>query len=158
MLKSAARQLMILCTFGILMPTAVFASHEETDVVAILNQLETNRKLLVAENMNLAEDRKAGFWKVYDAYRAELMELNKQSFLLLSEFRDHFEELTDERANKILESYFEIEQKRLKIGSRYVANFNKVVRPRQTLRFYQIENKIESIIQSDITSVTPLVN
>ena len=107
--------------------------------------------------MNLAAEEKADFWKVYDDYRAEIITLEKQGLSLLQEFRDHFDGLTDERAAKILTGYFALEQQTLAIRSSYVDKFTQVISQQQTLRFYQIENKIEAIIQADISSVTPLV-
>jgi hypothetical protein len=139
------------------LPIAANASHNNTDVEAILVELEVNRRLLVEENMNLPVEKKEGFWKIYDDYRAEIMMHEKQGLSLLQEFRDHFDGLTDERAATILTSYFELEQKTLTIRSSYVDKFTQVITPKQTLRFYQIENKIEAIIQADISSVTPLV-
>ncbi len=139
------------------LPIAANASHNSTDIDAILVELEANRRLLVEENMNLAAEKKVDFWKVYDDYRAEIITLEKQGLSLLQEFRDHFDGLTDERAAKILTGYFALEQQTLAIRSSYVDKFTQVISQQQTLRFYQIENKIEAIIQADISSVTPLV-
>ena len=152
------RYLTALLTAVILtLPIAANASHNNTDIDAILVELEANRRLLVEENMNLAAEKKADFWKVYDDYRAEIITHEKQGLSLLREFRDHFDGLTDERAAKILTDYFALEQQTLTTRSNYVDKFTQVISQQQTLRFYQIENKIEAIIQADISSVTPLV-
>jgi hypothetical protein len=147
----------LLTAVTLALPIAANASHDNTDIEAILVELETNRKLLVEENMNLADEKKAGFWKVYDAYRTEIMVHEKQGLSLLREFRDHFDDLNNERAAKILANYFALEQETLTVRSSYIDNFTQVISQKQTLRFYQIENKLESIIQADISSVTPLV-
>ena len=139
------------------LPIAANASHNNTDVGAMLLELEANRKLLVEENMNLTAEKKEGYWNVYDDYRAEIMTHEKQGLSLLQEFRDHFDGLTDERAATILTGYFTLEQKTLTIRSSYVDKFTQIISQKQTLRFYQIENKIEAIIQAEISSVTPLV-
>lgn len=156
--SNLTRYLTVLLTAATLtLPIAANASHDNTDIEAILVELEANRKLLVEENMNLADEKKAGFWKVYDAYRTEIMVHEKQGLSLLREFRDHFDDLNNERAAKILANYFALEQKTLTVRSSYIDNFTQVISQKQTLRFYQIENKLESIIQADISSVTPLV-
>jgi hypothetical protein len=147
----------LLTAVTLALPIAANASHDNTDIEAILVELEANRKLLVEENMNLADEKKAGFWKVYDAYRTEIMVHEKQGLSLLREFRDHFDDLNNERAAKILANYFALEQETLTVRSSYIDNFTQVISQKQTLRFYQIENKLESIIQADISSVTPLV-
>jgi len=56
-----------------------------------------------------------------------------------------------------MSTYFELEQKTLAVRQAYIGKFNAVISPKQTLRFYQIENKLAAIIQADISAVTPLV-
>lgn len=140
-----------------LLPVVSFATHDDEDALAILAELEANRRAVVAENLHLQDTNAQAFWGVYDAYRAEIAELEQQGFKLLREFRDHFEEITDERANQVMASYFSLEIQTLEVRRKYVSNFNEVIPARQTLRFYQIENKLDSIIEADISSVTPLV-
>jgi hypothetical protein len=140
-----------------LIPTTAYSSHDDPKAAAILEQLEENRRLIVAENMQIAETAEADFWAVYDAYRLEIGALDAEGFNLLGEFRDHFEELTDARADKLMSRYFELEQKTLAVRKVYIDKFNAVISPKQTLRLYQIENKVDAIIQADISAVTPLV-
>jgi hypothetical protein len=141
----------------VLLPFSAFGSHNDADISKILQALEANRKLVVAENMGLTEDS-TDFWKVYDDYRIEIGKLDLQGMQLLMEFRDHFEDLTDERANRVMSSYFKLQKQELTLKEAHIANFNSILTPKQTLRFYQIENKLDSIIQADISSVTPLVD
>ena len=140
-----------------LVSTTVYSSHDDSEAAAILEQLEENRRLIVAESMHIEEAAEADFWAVYDAYRLEIGTLDAEGFNLLGEFRDHFEELTDAGADKLMSTYFELEQKTLAVRKVYIDKFNAVISPKQTLRFYQIENKVDAIIQADISAVTPLV-
>jgi len=157
MLNRFSRLLILLSTVGLcLLPAIASSAHNDPKTVAILEELEANRRLVVAENMTVAASMPA-FWDVYDAYRSEISALQNQEFNLLSEFRDHFEDLTDPRANDLMTNYFELEQKMLAVRTAYIAKFNGVISPKKTLRFYQIESKLDSIIRSDVSSVTPLV-
>jgi len=141
----------------ILLPGVAFSSDDDAEAAQLIAELEMNRRLVIDENMNLSPNEATAFWEVYDSYRRDLAGMNADGFKLLSEFRDNFEDLDDKRSDKILQSYFELQQKELVIRKKYVKKFNKVISPKQTLRFYQIENKLQSIIESDISSVTPLV-
>ena len=140
-----------------LLPGLANADHNEEEIASILTELEENRRAVVAENMALNEKDSAVFWGVYDTYRGEIAEVQKQGMTLLREFHEHFEEITDDRANQVMATYFNLEIRTLEIRQAYVSKFNEVISPKQTLRFYQIENKLDSIIQADVSSVTPLV-
>jgi hypothetical protein len=157
MFKASTRTLLLLVSAGLsLFPGIVLSAHSDSDSAAILEELEANRRLVVAENMTVAAAMPE-FWAVYDAYRQEIAELEGQGFDQLREFRDHFEEIDDTRANDLLLTYFKLEQEKLTVRSAYRAKFNEVISPKKTLRFYQVESKLDSIIRSDISAVTPLV-
>jgi calcineurin-like phosphoesterase family protein len=141
-----------------LVPAITYSAHADPEAAGILEQLEGNRRLIVAENMNVEEAAEADFWAVYDAYRLEIGALDAEGFKLLGEFRDHFDELTDDRAGNVLSSYFRLEQEILAVRQAYIGKFSAVISPKQTLRFYQIENKLDAIIHADISAVTPLVD
>ena len=156
-MNSLIRVLSLTVLGAALLPGTVMGSHDDADIAAILDDLETNRRAIVAENMNLPEGQSSAFWAVYDEYRMEMGELEMEGLMLLREFHEHFEEVTDDRANQIMAAYFSREAKALRLREKFVPHFNKVLSAKQTLRLYQIENKLEAIIQADVSSVTPLV-
>ena len=49
-----------------------------------------------------------------------------------------------------------LEEELVKIKRKYRSNFEKVLAPRATLRYYQIENKLDTIINFELASVVPL--
>ena len=158
MLTTLTRTLLLISATSLwLLPLVAHSRHDDPGAKAIFAELEANRRLIVEENMNLTAVAEPDFWAVYDSYRLEISDLEAQGFRLLSEFRDHFEDLTDARANDVMSTYFELEQKTLAVRAAYINKFNAVISAKQTLRFYQIENKLDSIIQADVSAVTPLV-
>jgi len=141
----------------LLTPLAAVADHTDDEADEILRQLEENRRLIVAENMPMEAEAEDPFWSVYDEYREKIGQLDRQGFKLLRDFRGHFDDISDEQANEVMTTYFEIERETIVVRESYIDRFNEVLTPKQTLRFYQVENKLDSIIESDISSVTPLV-
>jgi len=157
MYKDLAKTLLMLFSSALwLLPMQAHSTHNAPETQAVLDELEANRRLIVEENMPIAAAKPA-FWEVYDAYRSEISGLEAQSFTLLLEFRDHYEEITDGRANNLLVAYLDVEEQTLAVRRAYIAKFNAVISPKKTLRFYQVENKLDAIIQADISATTPLV-
>jgi len=149
--------LLIAAAFMVLSPLAANAAHDEPDIIAILAELEANRRAVVEENMALKADAGPKFWQRYEEYRSEIAALEQRGMKLLTEFRQHFDEITDDRANQIMAEYFNLEMQTLQVREKFVPRFNAVLSAKQTMRFYQIEIKLDSIIQADVSSVTPLV-
>jgi hypothetical protein len=47
---------------------------------------------------------------------------------------------------------------RVKLRKSYVKKFNKVIPPKKTVRFFQIDNKLDTIIDFALAKEIPLVN
>lgn len=55
------------------------AQDEATSNMEILRQkVAADKKLLIADNMNLTQAQAKGFWPVYDAYQQDLRHINER--------------------------------------------------------------------------------
>jgi hypothetical protein len=50
-----------------------------------------------------------------------------------------------------------IESDRLKLKKEYLPKFRKVLSEKKVARYYQLENKIEAIVNYEVAKVIPLV-
>jgi len=64
--------------------------------------------------------------------------------------------ITADKAEEILKDAIKLEKDIVKLKSKYRSKFVKVLLPRAALRYYQIENKIDTIINYDIAMIVPL--
>jgi hypothetical protein len=116
----------------------------------VREKVQADKKLLVAENMQLTEKEAKAFWPVYEAYQNELFLLRSKSIKLIS--------MTDKEAKKLLDEYMTIEGLRLKLRQAYLPKFRKVLPERKVARYYQIENKIQAVLNYELAKNIPLVN
>lgn len=137
--------------------TGVAGAQQERDVIEVVRaQINTDRQAVVAINMTLSEAQSEGFWPVYREYHGERDELMDTRVRLLTEFRDNYMGMTAEQAKQILADALKLEEKLVKLKQKYRSKFEKVLAPRATLRYYQIENKLDTIINFELASVVPL--
>jgi len=139
-----------------LVASAAGAQQERDVIEMIRTQINTDRQAVVAMNMTLSETQSEGFWPVYREYHGERDELMDTRVRLLTEFRDNYMGMTAEQAKQILEDALKLEEKLVKLKRKYQSKFEKVLAPRATLRYYQIENKLDTIINFELASVVPL--
>ena len=57
---------------------------------------------------------------------------------------------TDQQAYQYLESFFEIENRKLLIKQSYIEKFQKILPGKKVARFYQIDNKLDAIINHEL--------
>jgi len=152
-----SKPLVIILCAALTCPIAAVAGSHSQEVIIVSEQLEENRRLVVAENMNLEPGQEEGFWRVYNEYRQEAVEIEKNRFELLREYRKGYETLTSEQAEAMVLTYLDLEEETNSLREDYVREFNTVISAKQTLRFFQIDVRVDSIIRTEISVSNPLV-
>jgi hypothetical protein len=117
----------------------------------------TERKLLVAKNMQFNEKESEDFWPLYNEYQEKVWKVNDRIAKLVTGYAKDFEALSNEDAKQMLDQFQDIEEERLKLRKSYVKKFYKVLPAKKVARFYQIENKLDAIINIQLARAIPLV-
>jgi len=153
-----ARSLTILFAAAVMFGLAesALARTEADTIAAVRAQISANRQALVAENLGLAKEESERFWPLYREFHNKRDELMDRRMTLLRDFRDNFDTLTNEQSRQLLDDYLSLQQDLLKLKKNYVKKFRKVLSDKMTLRYFQIENKMDTIIDSELTQVVPL--
>lgn len=113
---------------------------------------------IVREELILTEEERQKFWPLYDKYRAEILEVEDTYVDLLREFLQKYYgySMDDDDARDYIDTYFDIQQARLKIRKKYVRRFSKVLPSTKVMRLYQIENKIRAEVDAALAITVPL--
>ena len=129
----------------------------EDDMQIVLEKIRADKKLLVAENMQLTEAEAKAFWPVYERYQDELFLLRVRTATLIKNYADSYEKMTNGSAKKLLDEYMTIETLGLKLRQTYLSKFRKVLSQVKTARYYQIENKIQAALTYELARNIPLM-
>lgn len=129
-------------------------SQKQLDIAAARAQ----RKATVGSNMNLTGDEAAKFWPVYDAYEAKMDKLEDRHVKELKEFAAKYNDLTDADAARKLDEVIAIQQGRLDVQKEFIPQFRAAIPGVKVTRFFQIDNKIQALIQCDIAQLVPLAH
>jgi len=123
----------------------------------VLEKTRADKKLLVAENMELTESEAKGFWPVYDQYQDELFLLRARTARLINDYGEAYDKMTNETAKKLLDDFMTIETLGPKLRRAYLPKFRKVLPEVKVGRYYQIENKIQAVLMYELAAKIPLV-
>jgi len=134
----------------------VMAQSEADAIAAIRAQIGANRQALVAENMMFTEAESEKFWPLYREFQAERSALMDRRVAILTNFRDNYETLTNEQAKSIIDEALKLEEDLFKLRRNNTRRFRKVISDKQVLRYFQIESKLDAIINFDLARVVPL--
>ena len=137
------------------MPLTLFAQTSEEDQLT-KEAVKANKKLIVARNMKLSEQEKKNFWPVYETYQEALRKIDEKAVKIIEDYAKHYESLSADKASSLLKQYHAVEEERLKLQRSYVKKFEKVIPPQKVVRYYQIENKLDAIIEYELVEIIPL--
>ena len=135
------------------------AASQPADNMQILREkLKADKKLLVAANMELTEAEAKGFWPLYEEYQKELHKINDRLAMVIVAYAKEYnaKSLTDDKATKLLNDSFAVEEAEIKLKRATVPKLSKVLPGRKVARYMQIENKIRALVKYEIAGEVPL--
>jgi hypothetical protein len=132
------------------------ATSDQGQVYAARLQLEADRAQVVADNLILTSAEATTFWPVYHAYRADMKAISDRSVKLIDNFAKVYDQLADTTAARLLNEWLGIERDRVAMKTSYVPKFMAVLPARKVARYYQIENKLDAIVQYAAAGSVPL--
>jgi len=123
----------------------------KTDVKADARQIVTKGMVTFT-----AEEAKR-FWPVYESYMAEREKFLDARVALITEYADNFDKMTDERAQELLNRRLEQLKLKNQLDEKYRPKFAEALSPRRLVRFYQIQQELEIMIELRAVSQIPLM-
>lgn len=135
-----------------------FSQDEGDDTMQILREkIRTDKKLLVSVNMDLTDTEAKAFWPVYDKYQEALGKLVDRSIKLIDEYHTNYQDMSEKSAKKLMDNHLAIEADRQNLRQAYLPKFSKALPYKKVARYYQIENKIQAVVNYELARKIPLV-
>ena len=152
-------RMMILLGLGVLALTVpAFTQSNQADNMQIVREkLRADKKLLVAQTMQLTDPESQSFWPVYESFQKELTALNDRVLKLIQNYAQNYASMTNEVARTLTDEYMAADAERLKIRQSYLPKFRKVLSEIKVARYYQMETKIQALINYDLATGIPLI-
>ena len=121
--------------------------------------LQAGRADIIREDLRMTDEESEGFWPVYEKYHAEIMVIRDRHAVMVAGFLLSYREgiFTDEFAEDLIDENFKIKRGLLKVQTKYVSKFRKVLPVVKVARFYQLENKMDAEVDAQLAFVIPLI-
>jgi hypothetical protein len=112
---------------------------------------------ILGKTMKLDATQADAFWQVYKRYEAERQLLGDERLTIIQDLAEHFDTLNDAKAKGLLDRSFVLEEKRLALEKRYKDEFLKVLPAKTVARFFQVDSRLNNLINLELSSQIPLV-
>jgi hypothetical protein len=136
------------------------AQNTATTNMDILRQkIKADKKLVVAQNLNLTDAEGKSFWPLYDAYQKDLDAINQRLTATVLAYAKAYNAgpVTNETAKKLLDEALAIDEAEAKLKSSTVPKILATLPATKAARYIQIESKIRAAIRYELAAGIPLV-
>jgi len=160
----------ILALSALLMGSTIgFSAHAEDgwksndvfnqEIMLTRAAVETQRKAVIIQNIHLSAEEDAAFWTVYNDYRKDMQKNGDKRVEVITDYADAYRNgnLSDKAAGKLLDNYLNVLQNQIKIKKKYVHKFKKVLPVKKVALFYQIDNRLDILLNMQIANGVPLI-
>lgn len=130
----------------------------EQDIQMLRGDLRAQRKQITAQNMVLTADEATKFWPIFDQYRQEAVKPNDERWAMIKDYAANYATLSDAQAQDYIKRLTAVDQQVLALRMKYVPVFEKVVSPKKTALWFQIDRRVDILINLQLSSMIPMVD
>jgi hypothetical protein len=112
---------------------------------------------ILSNTMALDAAQAASFWPLYKSYEAELQTLGDERLAIIHDLAEHFDALEDAKAKELLERQIALEEKRLALQKKVKDEMLKALPAKTVARFFQVESRLNKLVDLTFASEIPLV-
>ena len=129
----------------------------DQDIQLLRQDIRSKKKQLIAANLTLTADEATKFWPVYDQYTAELVKINDVKYATIKEYAEKWGTMTDDQALALINKSLSVDESVSKLRIKYVPIFQKVVPGTKVATFFQLDRRLQMLIDAQLASQLPLV-
>jgi hypothetical protein len=141
-------------------PTTIYDDSQpipDQDMQFLKRDLRSQKKQIVAANMNFTDAEAEKFWPVYDRYAADLATIYDSKIALVEEYLADYKTMTGGEAENYIRKRSAVDEEIMQLRLKYVPAFRKVLSGRQAALFFQIEWRLDLLINLQFAQM-PLID
>jgi len=129
----------------------------DNEIEAARKLMAQERKLVIAGELVLTPAESEAFWPLYNEYQEEMRIIGDAEVALITEFAENYSTADDEFAERVIKESLDIDMRALKLRKKYLKRFNKVLPALKVAKFYQVENKLNAVVNYQLASMIPMI-
>lgn len=137
-------------------PTGADALTDE-DIQMLRKDIRSQRKQIIAANMPLSDAEAEKFWPVYEQFVSDLVKINGTKYALIKQYVQTKGALSDTEAQAAVDQWVSVDESVAELRKKYIPQFRKVLSAKNTALFYQLDRRVQLMIDLQLASSLPLI-
>jgi Spy/CpxP family protein refolding chaperone len=128
------------------------------DDIAVLRQdVQASKTDIITRSMGFTEEQSKAFWPVYREYANEQQKIGDDRVSLIKDYAANYDKIDDAQAQSYLTRALRYEDDIAKLRKTYVPRFEKAIGPKQTAKFYQVDNRLSLLVNLQLANLLPII-
>lgn len=132
-------------------------SSTDQDIDLLRKDIRSQKKQIIAANLQLTDKEAEKFWPLYDQYTAELVKINDAKYSAIKDYATNYSSLSDSQATSLTQQVIGVDQSVAQLRLKYVPIFGKVISGKKTALFFQLDRRLVMLIDLQLASQIPIV-
>lgn len=132
-------------------------SSVDQDIDLIRKDVRSQKKQIIAANLQLTDAEAVKFWPLYDQYTAELVKINDAKYAAIKDYATNYDTLTDDKALSLTRQILGVDQSVAQLREKYVPIIGNVISGKKTALFFQLDRRLVALIDLQLAAAIPMV-
>jgi hypothetical protein len=132
-------------------------SSVDQDIDLIRKDVRSQKKQIIAANLQLTDAEAVKFWPLYDQYTAELVKINDAKYAAIKDYATNYDTLTDDKALSLTRQILGVDQSVAQLREKYVPIMGNVISGKKTALFFQLDRRLVALIDLQLAAAIPMV-
>ena len=129
----------------------------DADVQLMRQDVQREKNQIITHTMTFTESEAAAFWPVYKEYAAEQHAIGTKRLNAIVDYAQNLDKLDDDKARDLSQRMLAIDDDTQNLRRKYYPRFEKALGAKRTAKFYQVDNRLNLIINVQLSSQIPLI-
>jgi hypothetical protein len=158
MKKVAKFPLLLLIAAALTLPPRhALAQSDDDDIAVVRSLIRADRQKVAERALQLTDAESQDFWPLYRQYRTEMDTVGDGLVKLVKDYAACYADVPEDKAARMLKDLTDLEGKQVATRAAFLEKFAKVLPAAKTLRFAQVENRLDLGVKLKLASTIPLV-
>jgi hypothetical protein len=168
MLKKSITAILVLAAAFLMQTTSASAqqnqqapaatqSGTDQDIQLLREDLRSEKKQIIAANMQLTDVEATKFWPVYDQYASALTKIGDDRLALIKEYAQSYDTMTDAQAKSLIKRWAATDEQGLQLRMQYIPKLEQVLPGKKAALFFQLDRRIGLLLDLQLASTISMV-
>ena len=129
----------------------------DQDIELLRKDVRSQKKQIIAANLQLTDKEAEQFWPVYDQYTAELVKINDAKYSALKQYANSYDTMSDAQAASLTKQILGVDDSVAQLRVRYMPIVGKVLSGKKTALFFQLDRRLVMLIDLQLAAAVPML-